>query len=119
MSRYMKCWVFIVIVLMTGCQSASKQSDGQKLTESEALTLAVDLANKQCDANYSFAPFDVSSYVIEFRRGRWHWGSFDLAGESGFSAVVSFGPRGEDQHIEIFLSTDVISPLREDNDQRE
>ena len=119
MSRYMKWLAFMVFVLMTGCQSASKQSDGQKLTESEALTFAVELANKECEAKYSFAPFNMSSFLIEFKDGRWHWGSLDPAGESGFSAVVSFGPRGEDQHIEIFLSTDVISPLREDNDQRE
>jgi len=118
-SRYVNWLVLMVLVLMAGCHSASNQPDGQKLTESEALTLAVELANKECEARYSFAPFNMSSYLIEFKDGRWHWGSLDLSGESGFSAVVSFGPRGEDHFVEIFLSIDTISPLREDNDQRQ
>jgi hypothetical protein len=114
-SRYPKYLAFVLFVILTGCQCASKQSGGRILTEVEALTLAVELANKECDARYSFAPFTVSSYLIEFKEGRWHWGSLDLAGESGFSAVVSFGPRGEDPDIEIFLSTDMISPPRDDS----
>jgi hypothetical protein len=115
----MKCLGFMVLALVAGCHAASNQPDGPTLTESQALTLAVELANEKCEARYSFAPFNMSSYLIEFKDGRWHWGSLDPAGESGFSAVVSFGPRGEDHHVEIFLSIDTILPRRDDDDERE
>ena len=117
MNRYIKGILSIVLALTIGCQSAFRESTTQRLTESEALTLAVELANKKCESSYSIAPFDLSSYLIEFRDGRWRWGSLDLVGESGFSAVVSFGPHGEDQQIEVFWSTDKITPLREDGDR--
>jgi hypothetical protein len=109
--------MLILIVSLAGCQSASKQISEQTLTESDALALAVELANQKCEARYSFAPFGLSSYLIEFKNGRWQWGSLDPAGESGFSAIVSFGPRGEDPHVEIFWSTDEISPERQGSDQ--
>lgn len=119
MCQQMKLFVVVAVLLTVGCLSGSKQSEGQKLSEAEALALAVELANKVCDTRYSFAPFTESSYPIAFKDGRWHWGSLDLAGESGFSAIVSFGPRGEDQQVEVFLSIDTITPLRDEDDDRE
>jgi murein DD-endopeptidase MepM/ murein hydrolase activator NlpD len=98
---------------------SSAQSNGQALTESEALTMAVKLANEECEAKYSSSPFSLSSYAIEFKDRRWHWGSMDAAGKKGFSAVVSFGPRGEDQTVEVFLSTDRIIVPHRGSDQRE
>jgi hypothetical protein len=115
--RNLNVVLFIALATTIGCQSASRESNTQKLSESEALSLAVELANKECESSYSSAPFTLSSYSIEFRDGRWHWGSLDLAGDNGFSAVVSFGPRGEDRQVEVFLSTDKITPLRDDNNR--
>lgn len=119
MRCYMKCLIPLLLMLTLGCQSASKHLAGRELTESQALALAVELANNECEAKYSFAPFSTSSYLIEFRDGRWQWGSLDPAGESGFSAVVSFGPRGEDRHIEIYLSTDKILPPSAESDRQD
>jgi hypothetical protein len=115
--RYFKLFLFIVLVPTLGCQSGAGDLTGRKLTKSQALSLAVELANKECDSSYSTKPFTSSSYSIEFKDGRWHWGSLDLAGEGGFSAAVSFGSRGEDQRVEVFLSTDKIMPLGGDGDR--
>jgi hypothetical protein len=115
--RYITYILLVAFASALGCQSGARESTGQKLSESQALNLAVELANKECDSNYASKPFALSSYSIEFKDGRWRWGSLDLEGESGFSAVVSFGPRGEDQRVEVFLSTDRIIPSRGDGDR--
>jgi hypothetical protein len=116
--RYIRFILFIVLASVLGCQSGAGDLTGQKLSESQALSLAVELANKECDSSYSSKPFTSSSYSIEFRDGRWHWGSLDLAGEGGFSAAVSFGARGEEQQVDVFFSTDKTMELRDGRNRR-
>jgi hypothetical protein len=59
---------------------------------------------------YGATPFDESNYSIEFKDGRWRWGDLDIYGVYGFSAKVSFDPNGKSRTVEVFLSTDVMSP---------
>jgi len=100
------------VVLGIGCQASQQKTVGHELTGPEALALAVDLANKECNARYSTTPFNASSYPITFRDGLWHWGILDHAGYGGFSAIVTFDSRGEKRTVEVFLSTDEVLPLR-------
>jgi hypothetical protein len=101
---------FGVLAFGLGCQSGQ-----QKLTESEALELAVKLANRECYKIYSVAPFDASSYALIFRQGRWCWGTLDLAAVGGLSAQVSFDAHGRDPVVEVFLSTDTPRVYRPSN----
>lgn len=97
----------LVILFLFGCHASQKHAVERGLSKSEALVLAVSLANKECDLQYSLAPFDTSSYAIEYRDGLWHWGGLDLRGFDGYSAIVSFDAKGASQSVEVFFSTDV------------
>ena len=119
MSYLMKTLVILVVVLGLGCHASNRQAVDNELTASGALALAVDLANKECDARYSAIPFELSTFPITFEDGRWHWGALDQAGEEGLSATVSFGARGEDRKVEVFLSTDIIFTPSRSGDQRD
>ncbi|UCG52940.1 MAG: hypothetical protein JSW58_05110 [Candidatus Latescibacterota bacterium] len=104
-----------VLVLMTvlaasGCGPSNDHGRDGRLSESQALKLAVELANEQCSRRFSETPFDSSSYSIDFRKGRWYWGNLDLAGAGGFSTVVSFDAYGNAPHVEVFFSTDIVIP---------
>jgi hypothetical protein len=103
-------YLTLVIALGFGCHTSTHKSGGHDLTASEALALAVELANQECSARYSAEPFTSESYKILFEDGRWHWGALDPGGDGGYSAVVSFNARGEDPRVEIFLSTDARTP---------
>lgn len=87
-------------------------SQERRLTRDEALRLAVTLANDECKARYSVSPFTETSYPIEFRDGRWHWGALDVAGTDGYSGEVSFDATGGARKVEVYFSTDRISPRR-------
>lgn len=109
----------MIVVAGIGCQASSRQTAGHELTRTEALALAVELANEECEVRYSATPFTITSYEIVFVDGRWSWGTLDHAGDQGFSAVVSFGARGEDREVEVFLSTDMLMPRDLDDEQRD
>lgn len=107
------CTLILVLAVMgAGCGSSIRDQARPRLSQSAALLHAVTLANDECMARYSVAPFDTSSYAINFRGGRWHWGYLDPKGKIGFSAVVSFDAYGEDPIVEVVLSTDMLTPTR-------
>jgi hypothetical protein len=81
--------------------------------------LAVALANAECKAKFATEPFDITSYPIGFIDGRWQWGRLDPAGYDGFSARVSFDTEGQNRRVEVFLSTDEVTPLRSNEDNRQ
>lgn len=102
---------FILILLcmiVLDCHGLRIDTSNGTLSKGDALHLAVELANAECMRQYSIAPFDSTSYVIEFREQRWYWGRVDVAGINGYSAKVSFDKKGRDRRIEIFFSTDVL-----------
>jgi len=98
------------MLCLTACQSTPRGGSALDLNAEEALVLAVKLANQKCLEDFSKAPFDVNTYPIEFQNGRWHWGRFDPAGITGYSAIVSFNKQGLDRNVEVFFSTDTIVP---------
>jgi hypothetical protein len=95
-----------------GCQRAKNIAHDTPLTQAEALTLAIELANQKCMQLYSAAPFDSSTYGISFREGRWHWGELDVMGVHGYAAMVSFDLSGGDRRVEVFVSSDALRPKR-------
>lgn len=98
-------FIFIVGAVL-GCQSNAGRSPDRELSEQEALALAVNLANEQCEQTYGTRPFDLSTFQIVFREGRWRWGTLNVAGAYGFSAMVSFDRAGGEQRVEVFFSED-------------
>jgi hypothetical protein len=110
--------IIITVPLVCGCHASNKQAELRELSESEALSLAVSLANEECDRKYSTAPFDTASFSIEYRYGLWRWGAVDPHGINGYSAIVTFDAKGDYREVEIFYSTDLprFAPVRESED---
>lgn len=55
-------------LVAAGC-AGSHHKDSGSLSESEALELALTLANGECTKKFSQAPFNESSSAVEFRDG--------------------------------------------------
>ena len=103
--------LLVLLILGFGCQAAQREASRQTLSEPEALKLAVSIANAECVAKFGEAPFDGSSFSIEFRKGHWRWGKLDPHGVHGFSALVSFDARGDDKNVVVFFSVDRVVPV--------
>ena len=108
----------VLLLFALGCLGARQGGHSESLSETQALELAVALANAECKAKFAAEPFDVSSYPIRFIDGRWQWGKLDLAGPTGLSARVSFDAQGQSRRVEVFFSTDKVTPLRSSQDDR-
>ena len=104
--------VFLALtgIVAIGCQSSRNLREPGPLTRSEALELAVALANEKCREKHNASPFDAKWYPIEFDGSRWHWGGYDPAGRGGYSAEVSFDAQGGERKVQVYLSTDRVEP---------
>lgn len=100
----------VCAALVLGCGGTQDGGTERPISESQALELAIEIANEECMSKFSTAPFDRSSSRIVFKDGRWLWGGLDLAGPAGLSASVSFDAYGANRHVEVFLSTDRLQP---------
>ena len=98
----------ICTALALGCGGTQDHHAAPSLSQSQALELAIAIANEACMSKFSMAPFDNSSSTIEFKGGRWYWGGLDLAGHAGLSASVSFDEQGNDRRVDVYLSTDKL-----------
>ena len=110
--------VALAVVLLLASCSSTRKNGAQPLDQSDALALAVKVANDECMRLFSESPFVGSEYPVRFHEDRWTWGHLDIAGPAGFSAVVSFDARGNNRAVEVFFSTDKPSlfvPGRDDN----
>ena len=106
-------WLMIVSIVLAaalGCHGVGKTTHEKRITQDEALALAVQLANERCMKRFAVAPFDRSTYSIVFREGRWYWGELNVRGVDGYSAIVSFDETGSARKVEVFLSTDELTP---------
>ena len=102
----------LLVTLAVSCRSGGGRRE--PLTESEAIKLAVVLANEEAVRLYGLqeAPFDETSYTIEFRDERWHWGTLDESSPSGVSATVSFDSYGRESDVQVFVSSDQVTPMQ-------
>lgn len=99
----------IVMVLLAFSLVAASEADkaGKKvLSKDDALALAVELANAECEESFGERPFDLKSFEVVKDGGRWRWGELDVHGENGYSARVSFNLKGAKDSVEVYLSTD-------------
>jgi len=96
----------LALLAIFSCHASQKQSIEHKLSRSEALQLAVSVANQECKQQFSTSPFDTSSFDIRFNDGLWRWGDVDPHGVDGYSAIVSFDAWGDSRSVEVFLSVD-------------
>ena len=101
----------VLLIFGLGCQAAQRGASRQNLSETEALKLAVSIANAECVAKFGEAPFDESSFSIDFQEGHWHWGMLDPHGVHGFSGLVSFDAQGDDRQVIVFFSFDKVMPI--------
>ncbi len=102
--------MIIALAVCIGCHGAGPKVVEKPLSKSEALELAVKLANEKSMAMFSAAPFDSTSYEVLFKEGRWIWGNLDPAGIDGYSARVTFDAYGINRTVEVYLSTDRLAP---------
>ena len=68
--------------------------------------MAAYLANAACEQHFGKKPFLPSHWTAELIEGRWHWGHWDPAGASGYSAIVSFDADGSHPDAQVFFSSD-------------
>jgi hypothetical protein len=102
----------VTFSVLLACWRAGDGESSDQLNQTSALVLAVTLANDRCSELYGVRPFDHDSYEILWSDGKWRWGGLDVYGAQGYSAFVTFDRRGEDRSVEVFYSTDKVSPLR-------
>lgn len=96
----------VFMLLVSNCTNPRSREDGGKLSKTQALELATDLANAECKEKFQVEPFDSTSYPIVFEKGRWRWGQIDPHGIGGYSAVVTFRADGSYPQVEVAFSTD-------------
>ncbi|MDH4037201.1 MAG: hypothetical protein OEX18_14965 [Candidatus Krumholzibacteria bacterium] len=98
--------LLVMLVFAAGCQAAHRDMGAAALSKAEALTIAVGIANDECDALYGERPFAGADFPLVFDAGRWHWGSLDPEGVHGYSVEVSFDSHGGDRMVVIYFSND-------------
>jgi hypothetical protein len=100
-----------IAVLVLACHSVEEHEGrhgaGGGLSEHEAVVLAAELANDECERWFARRPFAPSDYPIGKVGRRYRWGHMDPAGVDGFSAEVSFDPDGRDVRVKCYLSSDI------------
>jgi hypothetical protein len=70
------------------------------------------LANDRCEAQYRKRPFTAEQHAAVLQDGLYRWGGLDVAGRGGFSALVTFRQDGSDPHVEVYFSSDALTPPR-------
>jgi hypothetical protein len=103
----------VVIGLFAAKLSYADKFPAELFSISEAAELAAKLANDECYKRFERRPFLAKQYPITFFEDRFRWGRMDPGAEGGISAEVSFGPRGEDPKVQIYLSDDKNIPFND------
>jgi hypothetical protein len=74
-----------------------------ELSRDQAASLAARLANDACEIAFSARPFSPSSWpAVQGTDRTWSWGKETFFGPAGYSAVVSFGPEGENPRVRVY-----------------
>jgi len=109
---------FILVVLAvfnTSCSRPPAPGPTQSavnVSPTDAATLAAKLANDECERLYKRRPFAASQHPAVLRNGEYHWGGLDEASPGGHSALVTFGLDGSHPKVEVYFSTDQLTPVR-------
>jgi hypothetical protein len=108
------------VIFQLGCTRAPSPSGNHSSTDithkalsgDEAAKLAARLANDQCEARYHKRPFSAEQHPAVLQEVSYRWGGLDVAGPGGFSALVTFRQDGSDPHVEVYFSSDALTPPR-------
>lgn len=109
-----------LVISEVGCSRSPPHAAGQPplavaqrvLSADQAAQLAAKLANDQCERRYQKRPFSAAQHSAALQNGMYQWGGLDVGGPGGFSALVTFRPDGSEPHVEVYFSSDVLSPHR-------
>ncbi len=99
----------IVFFVLRGC-APPERCEIKQLSADKASALAARLANDECEKFYKRRPFSPDAYKPVLRGNRWRWGEMHPAGICGYSTEVSFKTDGSDAKVEVFFSSDRLSP---------
>ena len=99
----------ILLALLVGLV-VSGPGCSHSLSPSEAAALAAQLANNQCEHQYQMRPFSAEQHHSVLRDGIYRWGGLDVGDSRGFSAFVTFHQDGSEPHVEVYYSSDMLSP---------
>jgi len=115
----MKFLLFSIIILSI-CYSDVNEKG--VLNKTQALELAVQISNVDCEKSFGVTPFETNSYAIAFKNNLWTWGALDVRGINGYSVSVKFDKYGQNDIVQVFFSEDVktysekeIEKFRENN----
>ncbi len=109
-----------LLAVHLGCSPSPSRSSGtapasaarRVLPAGEAATLAARLANDQCERQYRTRPFLPEQHPALLQEGTYRWGGLDVGGPRGFSALVTFREDGNEPHVEVYFSSDALTPQR-------
>jgi hypothetical protein len=109
-----------LVISGVGCSQSSTHrvsqppvaTTGRVLSADEVARLAAKPANDQCDCQYRKRPFSAAQHSAVLQKGMYQWGGLDVGGPGGFSALVTFRSDGGKPHVEVYFSTDVVTPQK-------
>lgn len=87
-----------------------RQSAGHALNPAEAAQLAAKLANEECARRYRRQPFRPDQHTAQPTDAGYRWGGLREGARGGYSALVTFARDGSNPHVEVYYSTDALSP---------
>ena len=107
-SKFLILMLVLGVVLLSGCVSAGKRTD---LTESEAVALAVRLANQEARQRFRVEPFREDSGHLVFRDGRWCWQA--LTNARGRDAMAKIGFDRDGSRPQIYVDMQFSAAVRQ------
>lgn len=111
-------WLSAALLALAGCSHSPQPAPASPpipipsggLSAAEAAELAAGLANKECDRLYHREPFTPDRYPATLTEDGYRWGGLDVGAPGGLSALVIFAPDGSNPKVEVYYSTDVLTP---------
>ena len=103
-------------ISQSGCSRPLARGAGQPvvavaprvLSADAAAELAARLANDQCERQYRRRPFTAAQNAAILEGNVYRWGGLDVGGVGGFSALVTFAGDGNEPHVEVYFSSDLL-----------
>jgi hypothetical protein len=112
------CCLLALVVFGASCSrprvagADRTQSATRALSPADAAQLAARLANQESQRLYKRQPFAASQHAAVLQDGEYQWGGLDPGAPGGFSALVTFAQDGTHPKVEVYFSTDMLSPFR-------
>ncbi len=96
----------VLVGIVVGCESSQKHPP---LTEGDAETLAIRLANSKAETLFHYQPFQKSQ-PAQFVGGCWIWSGRAGAGLLDFQARVELAADGSTNRVDLELLDNALRP---------